>query len=324
MDKSLCKPYVRWFNGLTNGRWATWEPGDQVDVGDVGWFDDQLEFRHNVTLSDLGIPMTVSEEEPSSPRLYFTAKDFDIGVDTNASLPATGHPVNLKSAGVTFKTKRNSSYLLQADAVTDQTLLNENEVFEDMRQALLQGRWHVDFYVVTARRRCGSGFVVLSQRKRQEIRLEVEGAISAAGVIDIAKAKVGVNASGGTNNFLWFPFSALETPIFESPIGVNRKLWARLLGFKKKGLRVVDPSGHRWPPDEPPWNLRHLDEAERIYSREKFWNLGDGTDEHAFGRAVPASCASSREPGASAPNRGRQTNAGRCRRRRVRSGVASF
>jgi hypothetical protein len=74
---------VTWYNELT-GNWATWEPGDLVQPGTIGFFNRERRFIPCETLADYGIVPGISTAElPGRSRLVWS--DGDVHLDVKAS-----------------------------------------------------------------------------------------------------------------------------------------------------------------------------------------------------------------------------------------------
>src|SRR5277367_5483366 len=92
MASAPYKTYLEWYHShAASKRWATFAPSEQrVDVGDYGWFGDDLLFN---TAADqkigkqFGITFQVSPEIAEGPSLRLDARDFRVRVDGGASLP---------------------------------------------------------------------------------------------------------------------------------------------------------------------------------------------------------------------------------------------
>src|ERR1700691_1960794 len=95
MGRSACWSYVTWYNKVSSGDWATWEPGSPVSLGDVGKFDRRRRFRKWKNLNDLGICFDVSEEIPRGARFYVGEKDFNAGSSLTAKTPVAGASITV-------------------------------------------------------------------------------------------------------------------------------------------------------------------------------------------------------------------------------------
>ncbi len=83
---------MTWYNELT-GNWATWEPGDLVRPGTVGFLDRQRRFTHYKTLAGYGIvPEIATAEWLGRTRLVWS--DGDVHLNLKASgQPSAGFEV---------------------------------------------------------------------------------------------------------------------------------------------------------------------------------------------------------------------------------------
>ena len=57
----------------------------------------------------------------------------------------------------------------------------------------------------------------------------------------------------------------LPAPTFKAPMVINRKSWAKILGMRKSGVKLVGADSKSWPIRKTPLNLRYLSENQRLY-----------------------------------------------------------
>jgi len=278
MASAPYKTYLEWYHRhAASKRWATFAPSEQrVDVGDYGWFGDDLLFN---TAADqkigkqFGIAFQVSPEIAEGPSLRLDARDFRVRVDGGASLPLPlKAPLVVKAgARITLEAQKEHWFALQLRQATKAEMTNPTEVRESIRQEYLAGRWSLDDYVVIERVRCGDGFAILGEGKGTAFAFTVGASLTLLTGNELVNGSLAPeyrNSDFSYNSFVFDasdPNGQLPTPTFAAPMGIDRKRWARLLGLKRVGNVVVDASGKRWPVGKTPINLRHLTEEQRLY-----------------------------------------------------------
>ncbi len=127
MGSAPYKRYLEWYHrNAANKRWATCAPSEQrVDVGDYGWFSNDLLFNtvadQNIGKKPFNIAFQVSSPEiAEGPSLRLNAQDFHVRIDDGTSLPlplATPQPVTA-GAKVTLKAQTEHWFALQMRMAT--------------------------------------------------------------------------------------------------------------------------------------------------------------------------------------------------------------
>jgi hypothetical protein len=65
MGRSACWSYVTWHHRCSSSDWATWEPGEVVDLGDVGRFNADRRFLLELkAIGDPGLRGILDAEGP--------------------------------------------------------------------------------------------------------------------------------------------------------------------------------------------------------------------------------------------------------------------
>jgi hypothetical protein len=274
--------YLKWFHGRSAQQCATFAPTQQrVDVGDYGWFDSDLLFHsaadQNVA-TRLNMRVRVSADSPIGDAMYVDSEDFRFALDTGAGAPIPLHPPVMLQAGakVHIEATKDHWYILQVLKATKAEMSNPAEVQEQIRQLYLAGQWSLDDYVVTERVRCQSGFAVLGEASGKGIEVALDTDVRLLDGRDLIKAHLAPAYRNGGQSCDTYTFDeAVElaqcpTPSFAAPMGISRKLWARLLGLRRMGNVLHDAAGREWPVTKTPINLQHLTESNRRYQQ------GDG------------------------------------------------
>lgn len=260
---SMCKDYVEWYNEMNPAAWPTWEPGERVEPGAVGFFDRDKRFHVYHTLTGLRL----TPERETGPHLHMRSNDFDIRPSVQIDTPIGPHPFAFADAEMSLRAKRKNASILQVDDAFDCELEDILDVLEGVRQALLDGEWEIDAVLVTRRVRSPAGFALIISERGQAVTLRAEAEISAARVITLASVGLGVQASRFRSATDLWDFGELSTPIFMNTIRVKTKWWARMIpGLPPPtGRQIIDHTGHAWSADKPPWNLQHLPDDARHY-----------------------------------------------------------
>jgi hypothetical protein len=100
--------------------YATWLPGDLLDLGDVGTLKNGA-FSQQTTLAELQIPFTVSPPGPAQNLQYSSKSGTNIKIDTSAAPP----PPFSASASVQVDFSEQGAFVFQASNVVNQVIQNQ-------------------------------------------------------------------------------------------------------------------------------------------------------------------------------------------------------
>jgi repressor LexA len=246
MGKSACWAYVTWYNEASSGNWATWEPGELVNPGDVGRFDENRRFQHCDTLASYKINFMVSKEHPIAPRLYATGKTFRVVTKAAGQAAAGFTSLGGLDAGVKFTAEREHSCLLQLQEATESHILTKtHDLLQQIAALVRSGEWDLDLAVVVRRVRAKRGFAAISQGAGQSVELKATGDVNLAEDFSIGGAELLLASDMATTGFMFYEFGNRTTPVFYPPIRVRQSLWDRLLPWRREGPWLIDPAGGR-------------------------------------------------------------------------------
>jgi len=184
MTKSPCWSYVTWYHECS-GNWATWEPGNVVNPGDVGSFDEDRRFCHWETLSDYGVSFTTSRERPVAPQLLATGKAFRVA-SKFAGKSAPGFVgLGKLDAGVRITAEKKYACLLQLRKATESHIKVTRKLLNQIAALVQSGRWNLDSLVVVGRLRARSGFAAISQGAGQSVEFKTTGDVRLTEVLEL-------------------------------------------------------------------------------------------------------------------------------------------
>jgi hypothetical protein len=271
MRNSVSKGYVRWFNESSAGKWATWEPGDLVQPGDVGNFNNELRFAHWMTLAEYGIPYEISPERPTLDRSYINANSFNFETKTSGEISPKFTTLGKVDAGLKLVSTKQGARILQVKNATESCLTEPADLLNAIA-AVVRGergpKWPIDSMVVFDRIQANTGFAAISHAAGQSIELRASGEISVAPNVGALTADATLSSNRDATGFLLYEFSGFSgtaTPIFGPPLRVKQSWWSRLLPWEHDGDSIVDPVGQRWSVNKLPHNLSYLPIEARSY-----------------------------------------------------------
>jgi DNA-binding transcriptional MerR regulator len=268
MSRSACWSYVTWHHQCSRRDWATWEPGEVVELGDVGRFDEHRCFVHfeNIRDPQYGIDFKPSRPKPVAPRHYWAGKYFRV----KSEVMGNSGPL---SANVKIIAQRKHACILELNEATETRIRDEHAVMQRIAGLVRDQKWELDLVVVAGRIKARQGFAAISQAAGQTLELKATGDAGLRGILDAQgpgsildiSAQLHLAAGRGATGYLIYEFGSRETPIFTHAIRVKRSLWSRLLPWQSEQPWLIDPAGGRRNLDKLVGNLSHLPPEARRY-----------------------------------------------------------
>jgi hypothetical protein len=260
VSRSACWSYVRWYNKASSGNWATWEPGEAVQPGDVGFFDDQLRFRHPETLGDYGIAFGTALADLPGTRTLWSGGDIHFTAHTDGTSALALAGLGDLGGGLRITASRANACFLHLGELRESRITNEAQVCRRVAARLTDG-WPIDSVVVVERLEAAQGFAAISQSAGASFDVS-----AVAGAAGLGAAKFSLRAGRSSGGFQFHEFGPGSTPVFSRALRVNRSLWRGLLPWRHDGPSMLDPYGRRYRADGPsPSALAGLPPQARCY-----------------------------------------------------------
>jgi hypothetical protein len=255
---------VTWYNELT-GDWATWEPGEPVQPGAIGFFDEHRRFRHSRTLADLGIVHEISLRDRPGSVLAWSESDVHFAIKVAGQSPAGFEALGAADAGLRFTADREHACVLHMRDLTEACVDDREQILQGIKELLLAGQWDVDAVVVIRRLEARQGFAVVSLGSGQSFEAKAAANAQFAGAADLGKAEFLLAAARGRGSFLFKDFGPGSTPVFSETVRVKQGFWDRLLPWGRDKGTLIGPDGR--PFRELPKNLSGYAPQARRYDR---------------------------------------------------------
>lgn len=145
------------------GFFATWLPGDHMELGAVGVMKDG-QFRQEATLLDLGIKYKPSDEGSPQPLKYTSSKGTSIKTSVSAKVPGV-------TADVTIDFSGEGAFLFDALNVRHVRIRNRFDVTADILECYEEGKWDKEWYVVESLHVADSATIIVSHDQSASIVL---------------------------------------------------------------------------------------------------------------------------------------------------------
>lgn len=196
------------------GFFATWLPGDPIDIGDVGVLENGR-FRRMTSLREVGIGCEVSTGQSTQTVQYTSRRGTKVTTSVGAAVPMVA------KAEITIEFSREGAFVFNASNLSPQRLENRMAVAEQIVKLYKTGNWKKDWLLVEALHTADSATIIVSED-------------SSAGLVLVASAEVPLVAV------------SLADPQFGLTVASTRGKIVHIVGGRKlhplySCLRLKDP-----------------------------------------------------------------------------------
>jgi hypothetical protein len=250
VGRTACWSYVTWYHELNGAGWATWEPGREINPGDIGGFTKERQFLTTGTLKSHGISSAkYSRDTPIGARFYRSASGLRFHPKVSGQSAAGFHWLGKADAGLRITAESSHACVLQMLEATEKSIVNKQQVMDDVLALIRQGGWSIDWQVVMSSIRSRRGFAAISTGAGQRLELKAAGHMQAViESLDLGGAEFALASDRAATDFTLYKFSEQATPVFGAPVRVKPSLWDRLLPWRREGEFLIGPDGRRYPP----------------------------------------------------------------------------
>ncbi len=138
------------------GFFATWLPGDRIEIGDVGVMKDGA-FRPLGSLAELGIPFELRESRSTQDVQYTSTSGTKIAFSSGAN--AGG----IAKAEITIDFSRAGAFVFHASGMRSRSIANRMEVARALLEAYRAKRWQESWLLVEALRVAERATIVVAE-----------------------------------------------------------------------------------------------------------------------------------------------------------------
>lgn len=169
------------------GFFATWLPGDLLELGDIGTLKDGM-FRRRSSLRELGIKYFPSALGASQNLQYTSKSGTAFSVDSSVAAPK---PLDI-SAAIKVEFSSEGSFLFHATNVRNRRLDNIANLTRSILEIWNEGKWDKNWYVVESLHHADCATVIISEEASAGVTFNAKGAL---GGIPLADPKVNLSIS---------------------------------------------------------------------------------------------------------------------------------
>jgi|SRR5215471_2985151 len=169
------------------GFFATWLPGDLLELGDIGTLKDGT-FRKRSSLGELGIKYQASALGASQNLQYTSKSGTTFSVDSSLAAPK---PLDI-SAAIKVEFSSEGSFLFHASNVRNRRLENIANLTRAILEVWNTGNWDKNWYVVESIHQADCATVIVSEEVSAGVTFSAKGAL---GGIPLADPRVDLSIS---------------------------------------------------------------------------------------------------------------------------------
>jgi hypothetical protein len=169
------------------GFFATWFPGDPIEIGDAGVLEGGR-FRRTVSLKELGIPCEVGAGQGSQNVQYTSTQGTKMTASGGAAAAA------FAKAEISIEFSREGAFVFHASRLHPQRLENRAAVAELIVKAYHKGKWQKDWLLVEAIHTAERATIIVSEDSSAGIVL-VASADMPLPAISLSDPKIGLTVA---------------------------------------------------------------------------------------------------------------------------------
>jgi hypothetical protein len=172
----MASPVKLYQNEMHNnlGFFATWFPGDPMEIGDAGVLVGGR-FRRESSLRDLGIAFEVEAGAPRQSVQYTSTQGTTIKTTGNASGTGIKGEVSIAFA-------RAGAFVFQVSSLRPMRISNQGQVAEQVLNALAGGGWKPGWLLVEALHVADRASIIVSEDSSAGLVLEANADVSVPGI----------------------------------------------------------------------------------------------------------------------------------------------
>jgi hypothetical protein len=163
-------------------RFATWEPGLPLRLGDYGLLNGSL-FSRKGNLADLGVTFR-RRNDPAAKRVFYTSRESE-QVEVGAGAAADVGPLANAKAALKISFGRENAILFNAAGVAYESVEDGLDLQRKLLSLLQPGPWDPRWSVVTELMHSGSTTVVVSSGSNAAFVLEAEADVPKVDLADV-------------------------------------------------------------------------------------------------------------------------------------------
>ncbi len=197
------------------GYFATWHPGEPIEIGDVGILRGNLFTRlTNVKDTPVGL-VAVRPDNTAEDLSYVSERGVKIAFKAAGKPAWPGSAIADARAGVAVEFERTAGVVFNAVRTTTPSISDQADLGRKIIAAWKAGQWEKDWVVITELVHAASATVIISNTGSSRIELEAAAGIKAA-AFNLAEASLGLEVVNQNNIHTQIIGAAEMRPLFKA------------------------------------------------------------------------------------------------------------
>lgn len=194
----MARPFRRYQQEMYEnlGFFATWLPGDLLELGDIGVLKNG-QFRKENSLKDLQIKYEVTAPGASQNLQYTSKSGTGFALDLSATIP---QPF-AASAAVKVEFSDEGAFLFHASNVRNRRLEGGAQLAETILAAHKAGKWKPDWYLVESVHVADCATIIVSEDQSSAVSFQAN-AKGALGPVPLADPQVNLSVSSSRGRMM--------------------------------------------------------------------------------------------------------------------------
>jgi hypothetical protein len=140
------------------GFFATWLPGDLIELGEVGLFKDG-QFKKASSLSELGIDFEFSPTGTSQALQYTSSSGTTVNSSAGAGI------ANVATAEISVEFSSEGAFLMHASGVRQKRIKDRSALHRAILKSYERGTWNKDWYIVETLHEADCATIIISNKR---------------------------------------------------------------------------------------------------------------------------------------------------------------
>ncbi|MEO6670130.1 MAG: hypothetical protein ABIN36_11680 [Ferruginibacter sp.] len=210
---------------------ATWDPGKQLKLGQIGKLDKAGVFSVYSSLEKEDIPMEIDVDTTTLDMDYTSNDSVTISTKLSGKAPVAGSVFTDLDAGFTFDFKSSKSIVFQSNGNKTNQIVNIAEVTKLILQKYKDGNWDKDWLVITELVEAGAATIIISNSSDGKLELKAN-ANAGAGNLKLTDVSLGLSVARETGSTLKYIAENGLTPLYRV-MGIRHPLFGKDSVVKK-------------------------------------------------------------------------------------------
>jgi hypothetical protein len=169
------------------GAFATWFPGDVIELGDIGVLEGGMFRRIGSLMKNFAMPDFETSDGTSQDLSYSASAQRKVGTSTGVSTPLEELKGELS---IRFTSK--GGYVFEAAAIRNVQFTDQMAFENFLMETYALGKWKREWLVVGSVYKAGSATIIVSEDSSSEIVLNASSTFP-IGPVPLADPKIGLS-----------------------------------------------------------------------------------------------------------------------------------